>query len=111
MAISNKKLQKIMTACCKNHADAKLRTSRHAPKDPTHQSDLQVSAEPVSRAGGPRPRESEFRICSRVQVWLHEQSDLRIEGRILGFDEPSSKLHQAPQLVLLRSGLPCTPGT
>ncbi|CAE8743834.1 unnamed protein product [Polarella glacialis] len=24
---------------------------------------------------------------SRVQVWLHEQSDLRIEGRILGFDE------------------------
>merc|ERR1712050_695837 len=24
---------------------------------------------------------------SRVQVWLHEQADLRIEGRILGFDE------------------------
>ncbi|CAK9054709.1 Probable small nuclear ribonucleoprotein E (snRNP-E) (Sm protein E) (Sm-E) (SmE) [Durusdinium trenchii] len=24
-----------------------------------------------------------------VQVWLHEQADLRIEGRILGFDEYS----------------------
>merc|ERR1711904_196534 len=24
---------------------------------------------------------------ARVQVWLHEMSDLRIEGRILGFDE------------------------
>ena len=22
-----------------------------------------------------------------VEVWLHEQADLRIEGRILGFDE------------------------
>lgn len=24
---------------------------------------------------------------SRVQIWLYEQSDLRLEGRILGFDE------------------------
>jgi len=24
---------------------------------------------------------------ARVQIWLFEQSDLRIEGRILGFDE------------------------
>jgi len=23
----------------------------------------------------------------RVQIWLYEQADLRIEGRILGFDE------------------------
>ncbi|CAE8587700.1 unnamed protein product, partial [Polarella glacialis] len=50
MAISNKKLQKIMTL-------------------------------PINQI---------FRYLqnrSRVQVWLHEQSDLRIEGRILGFDE------------------------
>ncbi|PRP87565.1 hypothetical protein PROFUN_04592 [Planoprotostelium fungivorum] len=24
---------------------------------------------------------------SRIQVWLFEQTDLRIEGRIIGFDE------------------------
>merc|ERR1712113_227648 len=50
MAISNKKLQKIMTL-------------------------------PINQI---------FRYLqnrSRVQVWLHEQADLRIEGRILGFDE------------------------
>merc|ERR1712039_339831 len=50
MAISNKKLQKIMTL-------------------------------PINQI---------FRYLqnrSRVQVWLSEQADLRIEGRILGFDE------------------------
>merc|ERR1712156_158018 len=50
MAISNKKLQKIMTL-------------------------------PINQI---------FRYLqnrTRVQVWLHEQADLRIEGRILGFDE------------------------
>mmetsp|Transcript_19797 Transcript_19797/g.61594 ORF Transcript_19797/g.61594 Transcript_19797/m.61594 type:complete len:80 (+) Transcript_19797:3-242(+) len=24
---------------------------------------------------------------TRIQVWLYEQTDLRIEGRIIGFDE------------------------
>jgi len=24
---------------------------------------------------------------SRIQIWLYEQNDLRIEGRIIGFDE------------------------
>ncbi|KAJ3051088.1 hypothetical protein HK097_007932 [Rhizophlyctis rosea] len=24
---------------------------------------------------------------SKVQIWLYEQTDLRIEGRIIGFDE------------------------
>merc|ERR1711964_848023 len=50
MAISNKKLQKIMTL-------------------------------PINQI---------FRYLqnrNRVQIWLHEQADLRIEGRILGFDE------------------------
>merc|ERR1712183_677783 len=50
MAISNKKLQKIMTL-------------------------------PINQI---------FRYLqnrSRIQIWLHEQADLRIEGRILGFDE------------------------
>ncbi|KAJ9462320.1 putative small nuclear ribonucleoprotein E [Diplonema papillatum] len=28
-----------------------------------------------------------FQNKSRVQVWLHENSDLRIEGVIIGFDE------------------------
>ncbi|KAG6545785.1 hypothetical protein Mapa_012746 [Marchantia paleacea] len=26
-------------------------------------------------------------IKSRIQIWLFEQKDLRIEGRIIGFDE------------------------
>jgi len=24
---------------------------------------------------------------SRIQIWLYEQTDLRLEGRIIGFDE------------------------
>jgi len=24
---------------------------------------------------------------SRIQIWLYEQTDIRIEGRIIGFDE------------------------
>jgi len=24
---------------------------------------------------------------SRIQIWLYEQTDMRIEGRIIGFDE------------------------
>jgi len=50
MAMSNKKLQKIMT-------------------------------QPINQI---------FRFFtnrSRVQIWLYEQPDLRIEGRIMGFDE------------------------
>lgn len=32
----------------------------------------------------------DFRVSA--QVWLHEQADLRIEGRILGFDECPGRL-------------------
>ena len=28
-----------------------------------------------------------FQTKSRVEVWLHENNDLRIEGQIIGFDE------------------------
>lgn len=28
-----------------------------------------------------------FQTKSRVEVWLYENTDLRIEGRIIGFDE------------------------
>jgi small nuclear ribonucleoprotein E len=28
-----------------------------------------------------------FQTKSRVEIWLHENTDLRIEGHIIGFDE------------------------
>lgn len=28
-----------------------------------------------------------FTLKTRVQIWLFDQNDLRLEGRILGFDE------------------------
>ena len=28
-----------------------------------------------------------FQTKSRVEVWMHENNDLRIEGQIIGFDE------------------------
>mmetsp|Transcript_17448 Transcript_17448/g.23530 ORF Transcript_17448/g.23530 Transcript_17448/m.23530 type:complete len:80 (-) Transcript_17448:206-445(-) len=28
-----------------------------------------------------------FQTKARVEVWLHENTDLRIEGKIIGFDE------------------------
>eukprot|EP00408_Alexandrium_pacificum_P059919 CAMPEP_0171175354 /NCGR_PEP_ID=MMETSP0790-20130122/11187_1 /TAXON_ID=2925 /ORGANISM="Alexandrium catenella, Strain OF101" /LENGTH=62 /DNA_ID=CAMNT_0011640231 /DNA_START=11 /DNA_END=196 /DNA_ORIENTATION=- len=39
---------------------------------------------------------------NRVQVWLHEQSDLRIEGRILGFDEYMNLVIDDAEEVLVK---------
>eukprot|EP00438_Fugacium_kawagutii_P030568 Skav210927 [mRNA] locus=scaffold978:316244:318691:- [translate_table: standard] len=66
MAISNKKLQKIM---------------RRGNGKSVFWGDAAPRTLPINQI---------FRYLqnrSRVQVWLHEQADLRIEGRILGFDE------------------------
>mmetsp|Transcript_39621 Transcript_39621/g.105001 ORF Transcript_39621/g.105001 Transcript_39621/m.105001 type:complete len:101 (-) Transcript_39621:114-416(-) len=65
MAISNKKLQKIMTL-------------------------------PINQI---------FRYLQkrdRVQIWLHENNDMRIEGRILGFDEYMNLVVDDAEEVLIK---------
>ena len=46
---------------------------------------------------------------TRIQVWLYENTDLRIEGKIIGFDEYMNlvvrKARRAPGLVGLLSAL------
>lgn len=64
-------------------------------QDPPHQPDLQIPSESIAGTGAALietlRNESDSKVmqpCPNLQqVWLHEQADLRIEGRILGFDE------------------------
>ncbi|KAJ1615692.1 hypothetical protein T492DRAFT_1111758 [Pavlovales sp. CCMP2436] len=39
---------------------------------------------------------------TRIQVWLFEQTDLRIEGRIIGFDEYMNLVLDDAEEVLLK---------
>eukprot|EP00438_Fugacium_kawagutii_P012046 Skav218188 [mRNA] locus=scaffold5213:260424:266628:- [translate_table: standard] len=79
---------------CGSHADdTKLQERRggeavHPVSN--HGDQQQEAAENHDRGAKTLPINQIFRYLqnrSRVQVWLHEQADLRIEGRILGFDE------------------------
>ena len=45
-----------------------------------------------------------FQTKSRVEVWLHENNDLRIEGQIIGFDEfMNTVLDQAVEVNLKKN--------
>lgn len=39
---------------------------------------------------------------TRIQVWLYEQTDMRIEGRIIGFDEYMNLVLDDAEEVLLK---------
>jgi small nuclear ribonucleoprotein E len=42
---------------------------------------------PTPRSPSPGPAPSELLQKARIQVWLYEQAQTRLEGRIIGFDE------------------------
>ena len=42
---------------------------------------------------------------TRIQVWLYENTDLRIEGKIIGFDEYMNLVVRATHLLLCASAL------
>lgn len=46
------------------------------------------------------------RYCcrSRVQIWLFDQSDLRVEGRIAGFDEYMNIVLDEAEEISVRCG-------
>ncbi|KAJ3013937.1 UNVERIFIED_CONTAM: hypothetical protein HDU68_000494 [Siphonaria sp. JEL0065] len=41
---------------------------------------------------------------SKVQIWLYEQTDIRIEGRIIGFDEFMSLVLDDAEEVTVKDG-------
>ncbi|KAI8834964.1 hypothetical protein BJ741DRAFT_608758 [Chytriomyces cf. hyalinus JEL632] len=41
---------------------------------------------------------------SKVQIWLYEQTDIRIEGRIIGFDEFMSLVLDEAAEVTIKDG-------
>ncbi|KAJ3102298.1 hypothetical protein HDU97_000655 [Phlyctochytrium planicorne] len=41
---------------------------------------------------------------SKVQIWLYEQVDIRIEGRIIGFDEFMSLVLDDAEEVSMKTG-------
>ncbi|RKO88048.1 hypothetical protein BDK51DRAFT_19585 [Blyttiomyces helicus] len=41
---------------------------------------------------------------SKVQIWLYEQVDMRIEGRIIGFDEFMSLVVDEAEEVSMKTG-------
>ncbi|ORY40438.1 like-Sm ribonucleo protein [Rhizoclosmatium globosum] len=41
---------------------------------------------------------------SKVQIWLYEQTDIRIEGRIIGFDEFMSLVLDDAEEVSVKDG-------
>ena len=45
-----------------------------------------------------------FQTKSRVEVWLHENNDMRIEGFIIGFDEFMNVVLENATEVYLKKG-------
>lgn len=41
---------------------------------------------------------------ARIQIWLFEQKDMRIEGRIIGFDEYMNLVLEDAEEVLAKKG-------
>jgi len=39
---------------------------------------------------------------SRIQIWLYEQTDMRIEGRIIGFDEYMNLVLDDAEEILIK---------
>ena len=45
-----------------------------------------------------------FQTKSRVEIWLFENSDLRIEGKIIGFDEYMNTVLDEAEEVNMKKG-------
>ena len=45
-----------------------------------------------------------FQTKSRVEIWLYENNDLRIEGKIIGFDEYMNTVLDDAEEIYLKKG-------
>ncbi len=45
-----------------------------------------------------------FQTKSRVEIWLYENADLRIEGKIIGFDEYMNTVLDEAEEVNMKKG-------
>jgi len=86
------RVQKVMTqpivCACSRHPHS---APSHPPLYRAHGVRAAHRRTPCARASrAARAQNLIFRFLqnkTRIQVWLYEQTDLRIEGRIIGFDE------------------------
>jgi len=47
-----------------------------------------------------------FQTKSRVEIWLYDNTELRIEGRIIGFDEYMNCVLDEAEEIFLKKGQP-----
>ncbi|SBO26639.1 small nuclear ribonucleoprotein E, putative [Plasmodium knowlesi strain H] len=96
MAVTNKKLQKIMTQPIvikkkkKKKKERKTKTKIHADAQSCLASRKPATCRTYHSICSPLSQNQIFRFFTNktmVQIWLYDKPDTRIEGKILGFDE------------------------